>query len=225
MGAVRARLTYANVAATLAVFAALGGSAYGAFVVPKNSVRSATIRNGQVKNADIGKAAVSAAKIDNASLTPADVSPSALPGGPAGDNGPVGDKGGVGPSGPIPSGKHLIRFTGDPVIQPGVAYLLLSGSTWTQEAGEAQVAHAYVSVTPASCGSGQSFRLLLTLDSGPEVEMLGFTQSYKASLLHVPIALPAPAADTQHTVGIRAVNGCAAAATLSRVDIDVVDLR
>jgi hypothetical protein len=46
-------LTYANVMATLAVFIALGGGAYAAFHLPKNSVRSRNIVNGQVKAHDL----------------------------------------------------------------------------------------------------------------------------------------------------------------------------
>jgi hypothetical protein len=49
----RRHLTYANVMATLAVFLVLGGGAYAAFHLPKNSVRSRNIVNGQVKNKDL----------------------------------------------------------------------------------------------------------------------------------------------------------------------------
>ena len=44
------KLTYANVMATIAVFLALGGGAYAALNLPKNSVSSKTIRNGQVRS-------------------------------------------------------------------------------------------------------------------------------------------------------------------------------
>jgi hypothetical protein len=46
-------LTYSNVMATLALFIALGGGAYAAINLPKNSVSSKTIRNGQVRSPDI----------------------------------------------------------------------------------------------------------------------------------------------------------------------------
>jgi hypothetical protein len=51
---IRQHLTYANVMATLAVFLVLGGGAYAAFHLPKNSVRSRNIVNGQVKTKDLG---------------------------------------------------------------------------------------------------------------------------------------------------------------------------
>ncbi len=52
MGKVRPHLSYANVMATIAVFLVLGGSAYAAFHLPRNSVRSNNIVNGQVKLSD-----------------------------------------------------------------------------------------------------------------------------------------------------------------------------
>src|SRR5262245_26178218 len=60
------QLTYANVMATLAVFLVLGGGAYAAFHLPKNSVRSRNIVNGQVKRQDLVKpAAVKSAGLVN----------------------------------------------------------------------------------------------------------------------------------------------------------------
>jgi hypothetical protein len=54
MRRIRSHLTYANVMATIAVFLVLGGGAYAAFHLPKNSVRSGNIVNGQVKTKDLG---------------------------------------------------------------------------------------------------------------------------------------------------------------------------
>src|SRR6478672_8746411 len=56
MSRIRRHLTYANVMATLAVFLVLGGGAYAAFHLPRNSVRSKNIVNGQVKRADTSNA-------------------------------------------------------------------------------------------------------------------------------------------------------------------------
>jgi len=50
---IRSHLTYANVMATLAAFLVLGGGAYAAFHLPKNSVRSKNLVNGQVKKPDL----------------------------------------------------------------------------------------------------------------------------------------------------------------------------
>ena len=44
MSRIRARLTYANIVATIALFIALGGGAYAAFKLPANSVGSKSSR-------------------------------------------------------------------------------------------------------------------------------------------------------------------------------------
>jgi hypothetical protein len=54
MTRIRSHLTYANVMATIAVFIALGGGAYAAFHLPKDSVKSKHIVDGQVKPHDLG---------------------------------------------------------------------------------------------------------------------------------------------------------------------------
>ena len=48
---------------TLAVFLVLGGGAYAALQLPKNSVKSRHIVNGQVKGADLAQGAVSSGKL------------------------------------------------------------------------------------------------------------------------------------------------------------------
>lgn len=53
----RSRLTYANVIATLALFLALGGGAYAATQLPKNSIGSKQIKKGSIQVNDLSKAA------------------------------------------------------------------------------------------------------------------------------------------------------------------------
>jgi hypothetical protein len=55
MGLLRRHLTYANVAATLALFLALGGAAYAATQLPKNSVGTNQLRKESVTAAKIAK--------------------------------------------------------------------------------------------------------------------------------------------------------------------------
>ena len=55
MGLLRRHLTYANVAASLALFLALGGAAYAATQLPKNSVGTNQIRTEAVTAAKIAK--------------------------------------------------------------------------------------------------------------------------------------------------------------------------
>lgn len=64
---IRRHLSYANVAATLAVVLALSGVAYAAGL-PKNSVKSKTIANGQVKSPDLKNDGVKGKDVKESSL-------------------------------------------------------------------------------------------------------------------------------------------------------------
>jgi hypothetical protein len=116
LSALRARLTYANVMATVAVFIALGGTSYAAIALTKNSVKSKHIGKGQVKRPDIRKNAVNSAKVMNRSLVAADFKVGQLPAGATGPQGAQGVQGLQGPPGPFPdplaSGTTLRGFWG-----------------------------------------------------------------------------------------------------------------
>jgi hypothetical protein len=92
----RNSVSYANVMATVAVFVALGGGAYAAIRLPKNSVGTRQIKNG----------AVNSTKVKNGSLLSSDFKVGQLPAGglgpqgPRGDSGPQGLTGDSGPAGP-----------------------------------------------------------------------------------------------------------------------------
>src|SRR4051795_5606509 len=109
MRALRERLSYANVMATLAVFIALGGSSYAAIKLPRNSVDAAEIRTGAVRSPEIKDRSIKTA--DLAQSTRA-----ALRGqqGPRGLTGASGVNGAMGPAGvaywaAIDSGGHRAR--------------------------------------------------------------------------------------------------------------------
>jgi hypothetical protein len=95
----RGRFTYANVVASLALFIALGGSAFAAIALTNNSVRSKHIKNGQVRNPDLGRNAVTAQKVANGSLLADDFGPGQLPAGAQGLKGDKGDPGAPGTPG------------------------------------------------------------------------------------------------------------------------------
>ena len=63
MKKIRARLTFANVVACMALFIALGGVGYAATKLPKNSVGSKQLKNGAVTGAKLKAKAVTAAKL------------------------------------------------------------------------------------------------------------------------------------------------------------------
>jgi hypothetical protein len=99
MELIRERLSYANVIATLALFAALGlGTAYaadkiGSKDIAKNAIKSKHIKAGNVKNADLAPGAVDSAKVADSSLLTKDFAAGQLPRGPQGDQGPRGQMG------------------------------------------------------------------------------------------------------------------------------------
>jgi hypothetical protein len=64
----RARFTYANVMATIAVFIALGGASYAAVKLPKNSVGTKQIKKGAVTGAKIKDGTITGAKINVSTL-------------------------------------------------------------------------------------------------------------------------------------------------------------
>src|SRR2546423_13101243 len=74
MSKLRSRLSYANVIATLALFLALGGGAYAAFKLPKNSVGSRQIK----------AYAVNSSKVADGSLISGDFKAGQLSAGPQG---------------------------------------------------------------------------------------------------------------------------------------------
>lgn len=77
MGALRQRLTYANVMATVAVFLALGGGAYAAVALPRNSVGQRQLRTGSVGASELKMGAVRSRAVKDRSLGVVDLSTSA----------------------------------------------------------------------------------------------------------------------------------------------------
>ena len=70
----QARLTYANVTATLALFIALGGGAYAAIdLVGRNDIKSRHIAPSNVKRSDVDANAVNSAKVADRSLRLRDI--------------------------------------------------------------------------------------------------------------------------------------------------------
>ena len=70
MTKLRARLTYANVMATIAVFIALGGASYAAVKLPKNSVGAKQIKKNAVTTAKIKNGAVTGPKLNLSTWAP-----------------------------------------------------------------------------------------------------------------------------------------------------------
>lgn len=85
MQGVRKHLTYANVMATLAMFAVLGGGAYaakkiGSSDIKKNAVRSKHIKKNQVKSSDIKNSQVKSSDIKDSQVKSADIADGGIAG-------------------------------------------------------------------------------------------------------------------------------------------------
>jgi len=72
------KLTYANVVSTLCLFVLLGGSAYAALKVPRNSVGTRQLKAKSVTNGKLANEAVTGAKIAEATITGQNVNLAAL---------------------------------------------------------------------------------------------------------------------------------------------------
>jgi hypothetical protein len=75
---IRARLSYANVTATIALFVALGGTGYAAVNLPRNSVGSKQIRAHAVTGAKLAAHSITASRVRNNALTGNQIDESAL---------------------------------------------------------------------------------------------------------------------------------------------------
>src|SRR3954454_17753420 len=112
MARFRHHVTYANVIATLALFVALGGGAYAAITLPRNSVTSVQVKNGSLLAEDFKKGQLKAGKS-----------------GPVGQQGAQGARGLGGPAGP-PGLTGAAGLNGiDGVDGTAKAYAYISGPT------------------------------------------------------------------------------------------------
>lgn len=93
----RSHLTYANVAATLALFLTLGGVGYAAVKLPKNSVGARQLQRNAITGANVRNGTLTGTDVKDQSLTASDFRGSVQ--GPSGPQGPVGPAGPAGPAG------------------------------------------------------------------------------------------------------------------------------
>lgn len=143
----------------LALFVALGGTAYAAVEVEKNSIKSKHIGKGQVKRADIAPNAIDSTKIADGKLLLKDFTPGELPAGtqalpgPQGAEGPIGPTGPAGGTGPAGLTRAGFSYAGDGIT--------------VNSCGEAQLRQIAISVTEPSqlLAMAQSKAATTTADS------------------------------------------------------------
>ena len=140
MRAIRKRLTYANVVATLALFLALGGGVYAATKIKGSEIKKGTIRGKQIKRASVPgnklkDASVPGGKLKQETVTGAQVNESTLE---------------VTRIVARPSGDTDLAADGTPRDYP------LTGNSWTARPGELDELTGYIEYTtnPACSASG-----------------------------------------------------------------------
>jgi hypothetical protein len=111
MKRVREKLTYSNVVATIALFAALGGSAIAATGLGKNTVGTRQLRARSVTTGKIANAAITGLKISDKTITGGDINLGALGTVPSATDANSAKEAGLvdGHSAGCPSGTTLIR--------------------------------------------------------------------------------------------------------------------
>jgi len=107
---IRERLTYANVMSSIAVFLVLGGAAFAAVQLPKNSVGTKQLKKNAVTSAKIKKNAVTTAKIKKDAVTGAKVNEATLGTVPSAN---------LANSIPPAEATHLVGAAGEPGFENG----------------------------------------------------------------------------------------------------------
>jgi len=103
----RARLTYANVMASVAVFVSLGGSSYAAITISGKNVK-----DGSLTGKDVHNNSLTGSDVKDASLLSKDFKSGQLPQGAKGDKGDKGDRGAPGTAATNPGGGVLTANIG-----------------------------------------------------------------------------------------------------------------
>jgi Collagen triple helix repeat (20 copies) len=152
-------LTYANVAATLALFLALGGAAYAATQLPRNSVGTAQLKNGAVTAGKIAKKTrnqLQGARGATGPQGPEGKTGKTGPKGTPGAKGATGNKGDTGLTGPSGTGPAYETFTEGRAIEFGGNAVV----------AEALAAGSYVISANVSLDTSAKTNVTCTLDGG-----------------------------------------------------------
>jgi hypothetical protein len=119
MRMIRSKLTYANVMATVAVFIALGGSAYAATQLKKSSVGTKQIKNNAVTAAKIKNGAITGSKVQSGSLTGTQINASTLGTVPAATQASSATTATTANALSAPEAIHVVNQPGQPAFEGG----------------------------------------------------------------------------------------------------------
>ncbi|HTR74975.1 MAG TPA: hypothetical protein VMH33_06910 [Solirubrobacterales bacterium] len=169
MRAIRKRLTYANAIATLALFLALGGGAYAATQLPRNSVGTAQLKAGAVTSGKIARKARKQLRGNRG------------PQGPQGKTGKTGPKGATGAAGK--AGAPGADGTGPAfeVFGTNKAIGTTSGAVLAQNLS----AGAYVISANVVVENGSASTVSCTLNGGGEA--VGYVEAGKLTTLSLSV--------------------------------------
>jgi hypothetical protein len=213
----RPRLTYANVAATIALFLAVGGgTVYAALGLGKNDVHSKNIAPRAVKASDLAKDAVTSPKIKDGAVQAADIAAGVI----ANDIADVTGSATGGPQGSVNTN------TTSP--------LPLSGTTtFTPQAGQVSALAAQAQFTVATTNAlnfcapsiflllnGQFTRVFLSPDDGDSTTLVTRT----ANDADGPFGLINPGTPLTVTAQLRGDPDCTASSRLDRVEVRIVQI-
>jgi hypothetical protein len=231
----------AMVVALIALFVALGGGAYAAVALKRNSVSSKHIRNGQVKKPDLGRSSVDSSKVANGALQAEDFAPGQIPAGErgpqglAGTNGTNGTNGANGLNGAALAAQARCdgcpRSSGPTTVPVNVP---LSNGEWTQDGNEANVffIEATWTTAAASCSdtdspTGGVLRIFLDGDQIAQFSRdKGGTMETERPLQGIPQYFFAPGGADPRELTATITDDCSGAenATVQDLKVDVVSL-
>jgi len=190
MRKLRARLTYANVMATIAVFIALGGTSFAISKLPKNSVGKKQLKANAVTTAKIKKSAVTKGKIKNGAVDGVKIKDGAVDGVKIKDGAVTGAKVADGSLTQtdlnvvtMPFSRVVAKARGSSTVEaPTTKFAVypLDNPTYTQAGNENDRYVAAVDVTiPSTCeGPNRQASAILLIDTNPaspsEADALGY---------------------------------------------------
>jgi hypothetical protein len=214
----RSRLTYANVASTIALFAVIAGGT--AVALPgKKTVQANDLKKNSVKAVAIAKGAVGTSEIKDGNVTGADVADGSLGYGDLGSN------------------SVIARIRSTAGVQTGdggeasPVNIPLSGNQWTQGANEIDVAFGEITYKePPTCTNG-GLDILLLLDGVP-VDEDGFGADPNETVTE-PFARSRPfvfepGVDKPRTLTLQAFDSCDNAGeqySVQSIKVDILGIR
>jgi hypothetical protein len=213
----RPRLTYANVAATVALFLAVGGgTVYAAFHLGKNDVHSKNIAPKAVKTSDLAKNAVTSPKIKDGAVQPADLAAGLM----ANVTADVTGSATGGPRGSVNTNTTTnLPLTGTTTFTP-------QGGQVSALAAEAQFTVATTNaMTSCSPGvrlllNGEATRAFLSPDDVNSTTLVTRLANDAAG----PFGLINPGTPLTVTAELRGDPNCTATSRLDRVEIRIVQI-